>query len=119
MLALLALLATPGADAGAGHKQRMAEKHPAAASKFKPYTGKKYTINAATYCSPFTMRYLTLLPREEALVFHHGQGYIARPPSGCKPNTWSATPSPTSDPSARRRGATRRWERRRSASPMT
>ena len=36
------------------------------------------------YCSPFTARYLTYLQREQALVFHHGQGYIARPADGCQ-----------------------------------
>ena len=36
------------------------------------------------YCSRFTARYLTYLQREQALVFHHGQGYIARPAVGCQ-----------------------------------
>ena len=36
------------------------------------------------YCSRFTARYLTYLQREDVLIFHHGQGYIARPADGCQ-----------------------------------
>ena len=42
------------------------------------------------YCSHLTARYLTYLQREDVLIFHHGQGYIARPvdraasTSGCR-----------------------------------
>ena len=36
------------------------------------------------YCSHLTARYLTYLQREDVLIFHHGQGYIARPVDGCQ-----------------------------------